>query len=110
MMRTFISATLLAATALTAAAFAGDQSPPSWAYPVAPTPPPAAAQAAPAPVDTEPRHVPNSAVMLTVAQVRDLYNVPDWHPDDHPAAPDVVLRGRKPGVFACGFCHLPNGL
>ncbi len=24
--------------------------------------------------------------------------------------PDVVGRGNKPGQFACGFCHLPNGL
>jgi len=24
--------------------------------------------------------------------------------------PDVVAHGRKPGVLACGYCHLPNGL
>jgi cytochrome c553 len=24
--------------------------------------------------------------------------------------PEIVARGRKPGVFACGYCHLPNGL
>lgn len=24
--------------------------------------------------------------------------------------PEVVASGRKPGQFACGFCHLPNGL
>ena len=23
--------------------------------------------------------------------------------------PEVVSNGRKPGVFACGHCHLPNG-
>jgi cytochrome c553 len=23
--------------------------------------------------------------------------------------PDVVAHGRKPAVFACGYCHLPNG-
>jgi cytochrome c553 len=24
--------------------------------------------------------------------------------------PEIVATGRKPGVFACGYCHLPNGL
>jgi cytochrome c553 len=24
--------------------------------------------------------------------------------------PDIVAFGRKPQVFACGYCHLPNGL
>ncbi len=24
--------------------------------------------------------------------------------------PEVVAQGHKPGVFACGYCHLPNGL
>jgi cytochrome c553 len=23
--------------------------------------------------------------------------------------PDVVAHGRKPGVYACGYCHLPDG-
>jgi len=36
--------------------------------------------------------------------------VPDWHPADHPAMPEIVSHGRKPDVFACGYCHLPNGL
>jgi cytochrome c553 len=44
-----------------------------------------------------------------LAQVKDPFNIPDWHPDDHPAAPDIVQHGSRPGVLACGFCHLPNG-
>jgi cytochrome c553 len=48
-------------------------------------------------------------VTLTLAQVRDTYNIPDWHPDGHPAMPDIVKNGRRTGVFACGYCHLPNG-
>jgi cytochrome c553 len=24
--------------------------------------------------------------------------------------PEIVSHGRKPDVFACGYCHLPNGL
>jgi len=35
--------------------------------------------------------------------------VPDWHPASHPAMPEVVAHGRTPDVFACGYCHLPNG-
>ena len=23
--------------------------------------------------------------------------------------PEVVAQGKKPGVYACGYCHLPNG-
>jgi cytochrome c553 len=45
-----------------------------------------------------------------MTQIRDLFTPPDWHPDNHPPMPDVVGRGNKPGQFACGFCHLPNGL
>ena len=55
------------------------------------------------------KHVAGSTVGLTLTQVRDGFNVPDWHPDNHPAAPDVVMHGRKPAVISCGYCHLPNG-
>ena len=36
--------------------------------------------------------------------------VPDWFPQDHPTMPDVVAKGRVPGVGACGHCHLPTGM
>ena len=39
----------------------------------------------------------------------DLFAVKDLHPDEHPPMPDVVAHGRKPGVYACAYCHLPNG-
>ena len=55
------------------------------------------------------RRVPRSRAAFTAVQVRDLFAVVDWHPDSHPAMPDVVSHGRKPAVFACGFCHLPDG-
>jgi cytochrome c553 len=48
-------------------------------------------------------------VALTAAQTRDLFNPPDWYPDDHPAMPEIVGHGRRPEVRACGYCHLPNG-
>lgn len=80
---------------------------PPFAYPVNP-PAPAGAPPA-APPDASMKHVPNSTQSFTVAQTRDLFNVPDWHADQHPALPEVVSNGRKPDVRACGYCHLPDG-
>ena len=77
---------------------------PVWAYPVNPP------GLKPAPDDGSLKQVPNSAAAFTMTQIRDLFTPPDWHPDNHPPMPDVVGRGNKPGQFACGFCHLPNGL
>lgn len=77
---------------------------PVWAYPVNPP------GLKPAPDDGSLKQVPNSAAAYTMTQIRDLFTPPDWHPDNHPPMPDVVGRGSKPGQFACGFCHLPNGL
>jgi cytochrome c553 len=78
--------------------------PPPWAFAVNPP------GMQPAPDDGTLKHVPGSAVSFTLTQIRDLFNVPDWHPDDHPPMPQVVAHGSKPAVFACGYCHLPNGL
>jgi cytochrome c553 len=77
--------------------------PPAWAYPVNPP------DFKPPPDDGTPRKVPNSAVTLMLTQVRDLFNAPDWHPDDHPPQPEVVAQGRKPELYACGFCHRADG-
>jgi cytochrome c553 len=77
---------------------------PVWAYPVNPP------GIKPAPDDGALKQVPNSAAAYTLTQIRDLFSPPDWHPDNHPSMPDVVGRGNKPGQFACGYCHLPNGL
>lgn len=80
--------------------------PPPWAYTIN-TPVPADA---PQPQDDgQPKKVPGSTVALTETQLRDLFNPPDWHPNDHPAPPEVVAHGRKPDVRACGYCHYPNG-
>src|SRR5579871_2227185 len=79
---------------------------PAWAYtPV--TPPGQGTRRAP---DTgELLHVPGSDKAYTRTQINDGYNVPDWFPDMHPPAPDVVLHG-KPGLYqGCGLCHLPTG-
>jgi len=75
---------------------------PAWAYPWAP-------DFKPAPDDGVPRHVPDSTATFTIAQERDLFFAPDWHPDDHPVMPDVVAHGRPPDVRACGSCHRTEG-
>jgi cytochrome c553 len=79
---------------------------PIWAYPVEASGP---AYTHPAADDTRGRHVPGSSVTYTTRQVHDLFSVPDWFPNEHPPMPEVVAHGRRPVVYACGYCHLPNG-
>jgi cytochrome c553 len=77
--------------------------PPAWAYPV--NPPNLTVPAD----DGIPLHVPDSEAAFTLSQIRDLNFSPDWHPGDHPPMPEVVSRGRKPAVLACGCCHRADG-
>jgi cytochrome c553 len=62
-----------------------------------------------APADDLPQHVPDSTASFSTKQERDLFFVPDWHPEEHPAMPDVVAHGRAPDVRACGSCHRAAG-
>jgi cytochrome c553 len=103
-MRTYGILLILQGLALGAAAAPATDTPPIWAYPVA-------AQSAPAakPDNSVMKRLPGSAARFTDAGVNDRFNIPDWYPGDHPPLPQVVQHGRKPNVFACGFCHLPNG-
>jgi cytochrome c553 len=78
---------------------------PLWAYPASPV---VATDAAA--VDGPVEHVPGSSAGYTKAQIADMFAVPDWFPEAHPAMPGVVAEGRKPEVYACGHCHLANGL
>lgn len=80
-----------------------DPVPPTWAYPVNPPEMPKPRDAGVA------IRVPDSDRSYLLPQLQDLFAAPDWHPNDHPAMPPVVEHGRKPVVFACGFCHLPDG-
>jgi cytochrome c553 len=82
---------------------AAQDQPPPWAYPVNPP------DFKPPPDDGSARHVPNSSVALTLTQTRDLFFAPDWHPAEHAALPEIVAQGRKPDVYACGFCHRADG-
>jgi cytochrome c553 len=84
---------------------------PAWSYPMprqqAATP--AAAAPARAPDTVTLYHVPNSTAGFTEAQIANLFGIVDWHPEAHPAMPDVVMLGRRPKVIACGYCHLADG-
>src|SRR5882672_7276243 len=78
-------------------------SPPTWAYPLN-------NPAYKAPVDDgKPVRVPDSTAGYTWGQLRDRFIAPVWHPGDHAALPDIVASGRKPDVFACGYCHRADG-
>jgi cytochrome c553 len=55
------------------------------------------------------RRVPRSQASFTEARVHDPFAVADWRPRTHPTMPAIVARGRKPAVFACAYCHLPDG-
>jgi cytochrome c553 len=95
----------VAAFAQTASAAAS----PDWAYGVAPVGAPRAVAPVALPDDGSPKHVPESTEAFTLAQLRDGFAIADWFPADHPAPPEVVLKGRRPDVRACGLCHYPNG-
>lgn len=83
------------------------QPPPYWAFAV--DPPATATHKQDRPIHSTFQHVPGNEAKFTVAQTQDFFNPPDWHPDEHPPMPEVVAHGRRPDVFACAYCHLPNG-
>lgn len=80
---------------------AATDTPPAWLYPDF--------IRDPVPADPAPVRMPGSSVSLTRAQIRDTFAAPDWRPGEHPAMPEVVAHGRRPDVWACGYCHYPNG-
>jgi cytochrome c553 len=77
--------------------------PPAWAYP------PNNPDYKPPVDEGKLVRVPDSVAGYTWSQLRDRFIAPVWHPGDHAALPDIVANGRKPGVFACGFCHRAAG-
>lgn len=94
---------LLGASTLSAqAATASDV--PAWLYPLEPPP-----TSAPRLDSVRLLRLPHSTRAFTRAQVKDLFTAVDWYPASHPAMPPVVATGRRPEVYACGYCHLPAG-
>ena len=78
--------------------------PPPWAYPVTDVNPP------PKSDDGSLKSIPGSDKRFTATQIQDMFAPPDWFPNEHPMAPDVVAYGRKPALWACATCHLTNGM
>src|SRR5215470_6034642 len=104
-MRTVVLVLVLAVAAMfsTATPTFSAEEPPAWAYPVNPP------DFKPHPDDGALRRVPESTATYSLTQLRDRFIAPVWHPAEHPALPPVVAEGRKPNVFACGFCHRADG-
>ena len=76
---------------------------PSWAFQVIEAQLPAESP--------EPKTIPGSTKKYTPKEIDNLYSPPDWLPDTHPPAPDIVTKGRQDAmVMACGACHLMSGL
>ena len=114
-MRIFVGVVVVGlVTVVTAGVLRAAGEPPAWAYAIPPAAPPAAGggggapAAAPAP-DPTPRTLPGSTLSFPLANIRDAFGPADWFPGDHPTMPDVVAKGRRPDVRACGLCHYPNG-
>jgi len=73
----------------------------SWAFPVKNGDLPAE--------DPGPKTVPGSAKSYPQTQIEDLSNPPDWFPEEHPPAPQIVQHGHD-DALACGACHLMSGV
>jgi len=60
----------------------------------------------------KPRAVEGSGASYNLVQIRDLHNVIDWFPTDHPKMALVIQHGpasQNDTGRGCGGCHLPNG-
>jgi cytochrome c553 len=77
----------------------------SWLFPLNPP----SANSQPVSGDVARIHLTNSRMEFTKAQLTDLFYAPDWHPESHSTMPEIVLHGRPPRTYACGYCHLPGG-
>ena len=115
---------VLASIAVAAVVVGGQVvAPPPWAYGFTtagsePVAPPCASTAKPldcarvqAPRPKDVLHtLAGSARTFTEYQIHYDYGPADWFPDDHPAMPDIVARGRQSDTLrACSLCHYPNG-
>jgi cytochrome c553 len=73
---------------------------PDWAFPVINGALPAE------PAGT--RSLPGSTRTFPSTQIDDLNNPPDWLPEEHAPAPQIVKFGHG-DALACGACHLMSG-
>lgn len=116
MRRLALTATALAFCTLAVPAVdaQGTDVPPPWAYGFTAPPPPNTPPAGPNPAQPQDNviqlTVPGSKLTFTRAQIANRFGPADWFPEDHPAMPDIVARGRQAAnIYACSLCHYPNG-
>jgi cytochrome c553 len=114
----FVAATALAFGAVAGAATVvqAADAPPPWAYGFTTPVPPGTPPAEPNPqqvLDNVTLHtLPGSKFSFTRAEIANRYGPADWFPEDHPAMPEIVAKGKvsaQPQVYACSLCHYPNG-
>src|SRR5262245_9532069 len=116
MKKLLVTAIALMLVPASATAVAGADAPPPWAYGFTTPVPPGTPQAPPNPAQVQDKvtlhTLPGSKLSFTRAQIADRYGPADWFPEDHPAMPEIVARGRitaQPQIYACSLCHYPNG-
>ena len=78
-----------------------------WAYPVASAIVP---NRPPLPEIHGPQQLEGSARSYTQQELEKLDIAVDWYADQHAPMPRVVRDGSVNGGFACGSCHLANGM
>jgi cytochrome c553 len=65
---------------------------------------------APVPEDGVKRTLPGTSRTFTRNEVFFDFGPADWYPEDHPAMPEIVAKGKQAdGSRACALCHYPNG-
>ena len=112
MKKWWVAATALAFGAVAGAATAvqAADAPPPWAYGFTTPVPPGTPPAEPNPqqvLDNVTLHtLPGSKFSFTRAQIANRYGPADWFPEDHPAMPEIVAKGKVFGA-ATGLCLQP---
>lgn len=113
-LRAAVALTLGALVAGVTTVHAGDV-PPAWAYgftvPLAPGTPPAEPNPQQALDNVTLHALPGSKSSFTRAQISNRYGPADWFPEDHPAMPEIVARGKEfaqPSVYALACAIIPT--
>jgi len=55
------------------------------------------------------KQLPGSSRSYTQGQIDDIYNPPDWFPEEHAPFPKVVASGEGKATPGCASCHLASG-
>jgi cytochrome c553 len=102
----FAVSSVLVVTAATGAGQTPKDKDMLWAYPVAS----AVINKPPVPEVQGPQHLRGSDKAYTQPELDLMSIAVDWYPDQHAPMPKIVRDGQDNGGFACGSCHLANGL